>query len=65
MQGLEPQDWDPREARAEATLTRTSPWLAVLLVLGVAILVLVALVLFTDLVAPVLNFFGDWIKNGS
>jgi hypothetical protein len=65
MQGLEPQDWDPREARAEEALTRTSPWLAVLLVLGIAILVIIALVLFTDFVGPVLNFFGDWITNGS
>jgi hypothetical protein len=64
MQPLEPQDWDPREAQAEAALTRTSPWLAVLAVLGVAILIVIALVLFTDFVGPVLNFFGDWIKNG-
>jgi hypothetical protein len=64
MQGLEPRDWDPQEARAEQALTRTSPWLAVLLVLGVAIVVIIVLILFTDFVAPVLNFVGDWIKNG-
>ena len=64
MQGLEPQDWDPREARTEASLTRSSPWLAVLLLLGVAVLVIIALILFTNLMGPVLNFFGGWIKNG-
>jgi hypothetical protein len=64
MQGLEPQDWDPREARAETALTRTNPWLAVLLVLGIAILVIIVLVLFTDFVTPVLSYFNDWFTNG-
>ncbi|GEM_PF-6426956 len=64
MEGLEPRDWDPREAREEAALTRTSPWLAVLVLLGIAIMVVIALVLFTGLVGPVLNFFGEWIKYG-
>ena len=64
MEPLEPRDWDPRAARAEAALARTSPWLAVLVLLGVAVLLVIALVLFTDFVGPVLNFFADSIKNG-
>jgi hypothetical protein len=64
VQGLEPQDWDPQEARAETNLSRTSPWLAVLLVVGIVILLIIVVVLFTDFVTPVLSYFDDWFTNG-
>jgi hypothetical protein len=64
VQGVEPRDWDPQDACAEANLSRTSPWLAVLLIVGVIVLLIIVAVLFTDIVTPLLSYFDDWFTNG-
>ena len=64
MQDLEPQDWDPQEARRETDLARTSPLLAVLIVLGVVILMVIVAVLLKDFAVPLVKFVDDWARRG-
>jgi hypothetical protein len=59
---LRPDDWSLDTVKAEEALLRPTPWLGIVAIVAIVVLLAIAIVVFRGFVAPVVNFFTDWIK---